>query len=158
MSYSLGMTSELGPLTLESDGTALTAVKLAPAPAEGEPCPVLLAGRAWLEDYFRGCPRPVDLPLAPKGTAFQQLVWQLLLEIPWGETCTYGDLAGKAAKILGREAMSAQAIGGAVGRNPLAIFIPCHRVVGAGNRLTGFAWGLEKKQWLLEHERRHDFG
>ena len=101
----------------------------------------------WLDAYFAGKPMPVDLPLSPAGTDFQRRVWDILLTIPYGETTTYGAIA----KQLGAP-MSAQAVGQAVGKNPLAIIIPCHRVVGANGQLTGYAWGIERKQWLLRHE------
>lgn len=91
-------------------------------------------------------------PLAPKGSAFRRQVWELLLAIPYGETRTYGDLA----KDLSGEktGMSAQAVGGAVGHNPISIIIPCHRVLGSGGQLTGYAGGLDKKEYLLKLERR----
>jgi len=95
-----------------------------------------------------------DLPLMPAGTPFQKQVWQLLLTIPHGETKTYGNLAGEMAVILGKEKMSAQAVGQAVGKNPISILIPCHRVVGANGQLTGYASGLDRKSWLLRHEGR----
>ncbi len=111
--------------------------------------PVLQAGAKWLEDYFSGLrPDPRAIPLAPAGTSFQIKVWDALRNIPYGETVTYGQLA-KALDIA-----SAQAVGGAVGRNPLSIFIPCHRVIGAGGQLTGYAGGLQRKAWLLRHEER----
>ena len=88
----------------------------------------------------------------PKGTPFQMLIWQLLLQIPYGQICTYGDLAREAARRMGKQRMSSQAVGQAVGRNPISIAIPCHRVIGHTGSLTGYAEGLEKKQWLLEHE------
>ena len=91
--------------------------------------------------------------MAPAGTPFQQLVWKLLLDIPFGRTCTYGQLAKQAAVLTGKEKMSPQAMGQAVGRNPIAVIIPCHRVIGGGGRLTGYAWGLERKRWLLAHEQ-----
>ena len=108
--------------------------------------------KCWLDDYFRGFPREICFPMALSGTPFQRQIWDLLLKIPYGETCTYGQLAKQAAGILGKEKMSAQAVGQAVGRNPIAIVIPCHRIVGAGGKLTGYAYGIEKKQWLLDHE------
>ena len=90
----------------------------------------------------------MDIPLSLAGTPFQRQVWSILLTIPYGQTRTYGEIAG----LLGRETMSAQAIGGAVGKNPVSILVPCHRVVGAGGKLTGYAWGLDRKAWLLQHE------
>ncbi|MCD7801456.1 MAG: methylated-DNA--[protein]-cysteine S-methyltransferase [Clostridiales bacterium] len=110
--------------------------------------PALKAGLSALEGYFRGCPVPKDLPLAPQGTPFQRAVWAALEDIPWGETRTYGQLAAQ----LGRPG-AARAVGQACHRNPLPIFIPCHRVVGADGSLTGFAGGLACKEALLRMER-----
>ena len=111
---------------------------------------------SWLDDYFRSDPRPADFPIKADGTDFQKLVWKLLLEIPYGSTRTYGDIAKEIAELLGKEKMSSQAVGQAVGRNPVSIIIPCHRVIGAGKRLTGYAGGLDNKIWLLHHEGWED--
>jgi methylated-DNA-[protein]-cysteine S-methyltransferase len=117
--------------------------------------------RLWLADYFSGElgkkgekeKRPeFSLPLKTRGTAFQSAVWALLLEIPYGKTTTYGALAKQIAQSRGISTMSAQAIGGAVGSNPISILIPCHRVIGAGGGLTGYASGLARKRALLELE------
>ena len=113
---------------------------------------VLADAVAWLDGYFRGEVRQIAFPLAPKGTAFQKLVWQRLLEIPYGETVSYGAIAREIGEALGKEQMSAQAVGQAVGKNPIGIIIPCHRVVGAKGQLTGYAGGIDKKIWLLNHE------
>lgn len=112
--------------------------------------------KQWLDDYFSGGAGPADFPMAPGGTSFQQTIWKLLLKIPYGQIRTYGDLAKEAAVILGKEKMSAQAVGQAVGCNPIAIAIPCHRVIGAGGKLTGYAYGMERKKWLLQHERKQE--
>lgn len=93
--------------------------------------------------------RQFSIPLAPVGTEFRQLIWQLLREIPHGTTTTYGEIGKKAAALMGKETMSAQAVGGAVGHNPISIIIPCHRVVGSDGTLTGYAGGVDKKEWLL---------
>ena len=106
----------------------------------------------WLDDYFRGISREIDCQIGLSGTPFQKLIWDMLLKIPFGQTITYGQLANQAAQTMGKKKMSSQAVGQAVGRNPVAIIIPCHRVMGAGGKLTGYAYGLEKKQWLLNHE------
>ena len=149
--------SPVGRILLESDGSALTGLWLDREEAGEENADeVLRKAAAWLDEYFRGEDRPPDFDLAPRGTAFQKLVWQLLLDIPWGHTRTYGALAGEAARMLGKEKMSAQAVGQAVGANPIAILIPCHRCVGAGGKLGGYAYGIEKKRWLLDHERKND--
>lgn len=109
--------------------------------------------KAWLERYFRGeKPEIAELSLAPMGNDFRQRVWQLLCEIPYGEVWTYGDLAKIIAKEQGKTRMSAQAIGGAVGHNPVSIIIPCHRVVGANGSLTGYAGGIQTKLVLLKLE------
>ena len=109
--------------------------------------PVLNPIISHLDTYFKGQdPDLSELPLAPIGSDFEKRVWNYLRGIPFGKTVTYGQIA----KDL--QVASAQAVGGAVGRNPWSILVPCHRVVGVGNRLTGYAWGLEKKAWLLRHE------
>ncbi|MCH7959252.1 MAG: methylated-DNA--[protein]-cysteine S-methyltransferase [Candidatus Hydrogenedentes bacterium] len=108
---------------------------------------------AQLHDYFYGNRRDFDLPLAPEGTSFQQQVWRALQQIPCGETMSYGELA----KQIGRPTAS-RAVGAANGRNPLPIVIPCHRVIGADGRLTGYAGGVEIKESLLRHEGAHYAG
>jgi O-6-methylguanine DNA methyltransferase len=96
--------------------------------------------------------REIDFQTELSGTPFQKLIWDMLLEIPFGQTITYGQLAKRAARAMGKEKMSSQAVGQAVSRNPIAIIIPCHRVMGAGGKPTGYAYGLEKELWLLNHE------
>lgn len=144
--------SPMGNLWLTGEDGILTGLSFE------KPCGEYLTGnfdtvRCWLDDYFCGNVRIPEFPIDPSGTPFQKLVWRFLMEIPFGEIVTYGEIAEKAAAALGKEKMSAQAVGQAVGKNPIAIIIPCHRVVGAGGKLTGYAYGLEKKQWLLEHEQ-----
>lgn len=152
--------SPIGSLTLVADGGALTAVymenhKRGPAPetlgppvsehdAAGDSAAVLARTREQLGEYFRGERREFTVPLAPAGNPFRQRVWALLLEIPYGETRTYGDLARQ----LGDKFL-AQAVGAANARNPVSILIPCHRVVGAAGALTGYAGGLQRKHHLL---------
>lgn len=159
MEYFSRYSSPIGNLLLLSDGRALTGVQMDTGDARpGDADMVLTKAIAWLDAYFRGEDPEMDFPLAPKGTAFQRQVWDILLAIPKGQTRTYGDIAREMAAKLGREKMSAQAVGGAVGRNPIGIVIPCHRVVGAGNALTGYAWGLDRKLWLLRHEGWNGMG
>lgn len=147
--------SPVGKLLLRSDGRSLTGLWIGrDLPEKGTEDPVLKETALWLDGYFRGEAPPVTVPLAPEGTAFQLLVWELLQTIPYGGTKTYGEIAREAAARLGKERMSAQAVGQAVGSNPISILIPCHRVVGAKGQLTGYAWGIEKKQWLLSHEKK----
>ena len=104
----------------------------------------------WLKNYFSGKKPKMDIPLAPIGTGFQKAVWKKLLEIPYGQTTTYGTIAAQL-NAEGTKA-SAQAVGQAVGHNPISLLVPCHRVLGSGGRLTGYAGGLEKKYALLELE------
>lgn len=109
--------------------------------------------KKWLDRYFKGKkPEISELPISPTGNDFRQRVWQILCEIPYGEICTYGDIAKIIAKENGKERMSAQAIGGAVGHNPISIIIPCHSVVSSNGSLTGYAGGIKTKLKLLEHE------
>lgn len=115
---------------------------------------VLQQAKAWLDRYFAGeKPAPSELPLCPAGSDFRQEVWRILCEIPYGQVTTYGCIAARLAKSRGLPRMSAQAVGGAVGHNPISIIIPCHRVVGTNGSLTGYAGGLDKKVWLLEWEK-----
>ena len=114
---------------------------------------VLIKAKKWLDEYFNlKKPDIKQLPIAPIGSEFRQKVWKILCEIPYGEVLTYGQIAKKIEKITGKVSMSAQAIGGAVGHNPISIIIPCHRVIGRNGNLTGYAGGLDKKKRLLEIE------
>lgn len=108
---------------------------------------------SWLESYFSGKKTPIMIPLQPKGTIFQERVWQILQEIPYGETMTYGEIAQIIAKEKGIATYSAQAVGQAVGKNPISILIPCHRVVGKNGALTGYAGGVHRKEQLINLER-----
>ena len=111
--------------------------------------PLFSSLQGWLRGYFAGKNEKPDFPLRPRGTAFQQAVWELLLRIPYGSVSTYGALA---AELGGKGKGGARAVGGAVGRNPISLLIPCHRVIGATGGLTGYAGGLDKKQALLRLE------
>ena len=163
MYYEMKYDSPVGRLTLASDGLNLAGLWMegqkyfgGTVPGElrpNEELEVFSRAKDWLDRYFNGKkPEPSELPLAPVGGEFRQTVWELLCEIPYGELTTYGQIAREEAKRLQRESMSAQAVGGAVGHNPISIIIPCHRVVGTGGSLTGYAGGLDKKIWLLKHE------
>ena len=114
--------------------------------------PVLLQTRQWLDIYFSGRQPDFCPPLQPSGTHFQQTVWQILSTIPYGETRTYKDIAVETARRLGRPHMAAQAVGNAIGHNPISILIPCHRIVGSNGSLTGYAGGISRKQSLLDIE------
>ena len=148
--------SPLGRIAVEADAVGLTRVDfedcLDALPIENIESPVLLATVAWLDAYFSG-ERPDGKPLLHlTGSPFSLMVLERLTRIPYGEVVTYGALARELSGSLGKARMSAQAIGGAVGRNPIAILVPCHRVVGAGGNLTGFGGGLDKKVALLTLE------
>ena len=155
MIYTAHYTSPLGGITLTSDGIALTGLyfddeKDCPPKTRThrKARPLFRTVKAWLDLYFAG-KEPHFMPaLSPDGTAFQQAVWEILRTIPYGETTTYGAIAKRLEKNTGKR-MSAQAVGGAVGRNPISILIPCHRVIGADGSLTGYAGGLDKKEYLL---------
>ena len=149
--------SMLGTIRLEEENEALCALSFCPDGApELEPLPRKVCETPFLQqveeqlnEYFAGARREFDLPLAPKGTPFQQAVWAELEQIPYGEVRTYGQLAAA----LGRPKAS-RAVGGACHCNPIAIIIPCHRVVGANGSLTGYAYGVEMKEYLLELEKQ----
>lgn len=163
MYYKTMIHSPVGPLTLASDGEHLAGLWIRGQKYFGDSVkeemqqkddlPVFLEAKKWLDRYFAGeRPDIRELPLRPSGSPFRREVWKLLCDIPYGETTTYGALAEKIARKLDRPSMSAQAVGNAVGHNPISIIIPCHRVLGADGSLTGYAAGVEIKQKLLEHE------
>ena len=108
---------------------------------------ITLGGKQQLEEYFAGKRKTFDLPLDQQGTAFQNAIWTCLTQIPFGQTLSYLDIANKVGN-----PKSVRAVGGANGRNPIGIIVPCHRVIGANGTLTGYAGGIERKLWLLEHE------
>ena len=140
----------VGPLTLTSDGAALTSLWFGARPGPGEPSPahpVLAAAADELRAYFAGALRAFTVPLAPRGTPFQLAVWEQLRLIPYGTTTTYGELARR----LGNPT-AFRAVGLANGRNPLAIVVPCHRVIGSDGSLTGFGGGMDAKRTLLDLE------
>ena len=161
--YTMKYQSPLGEVLVASDGENITGLWLEGQKyflstmddilIEKEDLPVFIAVKKWLTQYFAGKnPDISPIPLAPRGSEFRQMVWKILLSIPYGKTTTYGNIAKEVAKQMGREKMSAQAVGGAVGHNPISIIIPCHRVIGTDGSLTGYAGGIEKKEWLLRLE------
>ena len=159
MRFVTTLPSPVGRLTLASDGEAITGLWLEGQKyfgaglsdtVQGKNLPVFAAAGAWLKAYFSRAPLPPLPPLSPQGSPFRQAVWRLLLEIPYGTVTTYGALA-RTLRDRGISA-AAQAVGGAVGHNPISILIPCHRVVGTDGSLTGYAGGVEKKRFLLELE------
>lgn len=160
MEYIFHTPSPLGPITLSSDGEALTGLwfdgqtyfgaTLSPDPVQ-KALPVFDRTLAWLEAYFSGRAPDFTPTLRPKATPFRRAVWDVLLTIPFGHTMTYGQIAAQLAQQQGAT-ISAQAVGGAVGHNPISLIIPCHRVVGSNGSLTGYAGGLQKKLRLLQLE------
>lgn len=163
MDYLSYYSSPLGTLTIASDGHSITGLwmegqrhfgrTLSADTHPGDARPEILTTKYYLDQYFAGKSEPVTrISLAPGGTEFQKLIWNLLLQIPYGKTFTYAELASLAAAHMGKTSMSAQAVGNAVGRNPISILIPCHRVIGAGGSTTGYSGGLDRKQFLLQLE------
>ena len=147
--------SPLGSILLAADQTGLTGAwfdgqKYFPSFSDGDffenETPVLTEAKHWLSLYFSGKEPDFLPPLHPQGSSFRQAVWNVLLTIPRGQTMTYGEIARRL------NVCSAQAVGGAVGHNPISILIPCHRVVGSDGSLTGYAGGLARKEWLLHLE------
>ena len=163
MFYFAEYPSVVGDLTMASDGVHIVGLwlngqkyfldTLPEAPIRKEDLNVFDRVKNWLDRYFAGqAPDFREIPLRLIGGSFRQAVWRCLCEIPYGEVTTYGAIAKRIAAEFGVETMSAQAVGGAVGHNPISILIPCHRVVGANGSLTGYAGGLDRKIRLLTLE------
>ena len=162
MTYIQHYDSPLGGILLAADEVGLTGLwfdrqKCFARDLSGErveqETPALTESRRWLDIYFTGKAPDFTPPLHPIGSAFRRSVWEILLQIPYGQTATYGEIARQLAKKQGLARVSAQAVGGAVGHNEISIIIPCHRVVGTNGSLTGYAGGIHKKEQLLELER-----
>ena len=152
----------LGEVRLRSDGKSLTGLWFVGQVNDAkehsdiemkDDLPIFGQVETWLESYFSGKQTSITFPLQPKGTIFQERVWKILQEIPYGETMTYGEIAQRIAKEKGVATYSAQAVGQAVGKNPISILIPCHRVLGKNGALTGYAGGVHRKEQLLRIER-----
>ena len=161
MTYIHKSNSPVGQLTMASDGQSITGLWLEgqkyyaatlAADVEEKSLPVFEQALKWLDIYFTGKEPDLKLPLAPAGSEFRQMVWDILLDIPYGGIITYGEIAKTLASRQNDKGVSAQAVGGAVGHNPISIIIPCHRVVGTGGSLTGYAGGIDKKISLLKLE------
>jgi len=163
MYYKTIYPSPLGIITMASDGDNLTGLWIEGQKyhggtifedmAENKDMPIFDTVKKWLDRYFAGeNPLISELPLAPAGSDFRKEVWHILCEIPYGGVITYGGIAKKMAAKMNKESMSSQAVGGAVGHNPISIIIPCHRVVGSNGSLTGYAGGIHTKIKLLELE------
>ena len=157
MNYITFYSSPIGKLVLTCDDAGLTGIwfdgeKIVKKNYIEKDTTIFVQTRKWLDEYFKGNKPSFTPPIHLIGSTFQMQVWEILKTIPYGKTITYGEIANKIAKKRGLAKMSAQAVGGAVGRNPISIIIPCHRVVGISGNLTGYAGGLDKKVELLKVE------
>ena len=164
MIYITDYKSPVGDITLAAENNKLTGLwiegqkyymqNLKKGFEKSDDIEILIKTKKWLDRYFNGeKPDIKELDIAPVGSDFRKEVWKILCKIPYGKVITYNDIAKEIAKEKGLEKMSAQAVGGAVGHNPISIIIPCHRVVGTSGSLTGYAGGIDKKIFLLEHEK-----
>lgn len=164
MVYKTYYDSKIGIITLASDGENIIGLwmegqkyyggTVKEEMVEKSDLPIFLKAKEWLDRYFEGKkPSISELKLAPRGGTFRKMVWEILCEIPYGQVTTYGEIGKEVAKRMNKKTMSGQAVGGAVGHNPISIIIPCHRVVSSNGSLTGFAGGLTKKITLLELEK-----
>ncbi|GAC1420020.1 MAG: methylated-DNA--[protein]-cysteine S-methyltransferase [Flavisolibacter sp.] len=148
--------SPLGTLALSCSGDYITSLlfsELPPAPPKDDQLPLLQEGARQLDSYFKGTLKKFELPIKAEGTEFQQRVWTLLENIPYGKTISYQNLSRQYGDVK-----SIRAVAAANGKNKLAIIIPCHRVIGSNQSLTGYAGGIWRKKWLLEHETRFQTG
>lgn len=154
--------SPLGKITMAGENDALMGLwfdgqkyfaQTLPKELEEKELRVFKEAKKWLDTYFGGKEPDFTPKLLLKGSDFRKAVWEILLSIPYGHTTTYGEIAKIMAEKMGRQTMSAQAVGGAVGHNPISVIVPCHRVIGADGSLTGYAGGIEKKIELLKLEK-----
>ncbi|MDX1539524.1 methylated-DNA--[protein]-cysteine S-methyltransferase [Arsukibacterium sp.] len=142
--------SPLGPVRIFATEQGISAIHLATKTTTADkPSALTNKAASQLQQYFAGSLTQFDLPLAATGTAFQQQVWQALCKLSFGQTCSYADIAREIAN-----PKAVRAVGAANGKNPIAIVVPCHRVIGANGSLTGYAGGLDNKAWLLRHEQQ----
>ncbi len=161
MIYTSEYSSPLGTITLAANGMQLVGLWFCGQkyfggnglPEQTEELPLFREAKRWLDSYFSGKEPNFLPPLSYDATPFRKAVYDIMLTIPYGKTMTYGEIAARIAVARGLPKMSAQAVGGAVGHNPISLMIPCHRVVGANGSLTGYAGGMERKLWLLRLER-----
>ncbi|GAB2934999.1 methylated-DNA--[protein]-cysteine S-methyltransferase [Rheinheimera gaetbuli] len=152
--YMQFINSPLGPVKITASDSGITGISFvstvfASTAQPSLPSALTDSAAVQLSAYFAGSLSRFDLPLAAQGTAFQQQVWRTLCTVPFGTTCSYADIARGISNVK-----AVRAVGAANGRNPIAIVVPCHRVIGANGTLTGYAGGLDKKAWLLKHEQR----
>lgn len=161
MTHTTEYQSPLGTITLACDEDAVIGLwfngqrhhgNILPSETEGREHPLLRVAKRWLDIYFSGREPDFLPPMRYDSTPFRKLICDIMLTIPYGQTVTYGEIAVEAARQQGAERMSAQAVGGAVGHNPISLMIPCHRVVGTGGSLTGYGGGIDRKVKLLTLE------
>ncbi|GAB2802156.1 methylated-DNA--[protein]-cysteine S-methyltransferase [Halomonas shantousis] len=146
----LPLESSLGLLEIRASDAGITHILFVDEPTtESRGHALIERCKTQLAEYFQGRRQGFDVPLTPQGTAFQQRVWSQLRQVPYGQTCSYAAISNAIGC-----PQSHRAVGAANGRNPLSIIVPCHRVIGSSGKLTGYAGGLERKQWLLRHERQ----
>lgn len=148
MNYSSCFQTPIGVLEIFASNAAITSILFVDSIRKSQPNEITQKGQRQLEEYFQGKRRKFDLPLNAKGTIFQQSVWNELIDIEYGSTCSYRDIA-----MAIDNPKSVRAVGSANGKNPMTIVVPCHRVIGANGSLTGYAFGVDKKAWLLNHEQ-----
>lgn len=158
MYYSTDYSSPLGEMVIVSDGEAICGVwfygqkyflsSIKEKIIQKDDLATFKEVKEWFDDYFKGLNPEINFKLKPEGTEFRLRVWKILTEIPYGKTVTYGQIASSLS-----HTMSAQAVGGAVGHNPISILIPCHRVLGSDGKLTGYAGGIDRKMALLKLEK-----
>jgi methylated-DNA-[protein]-cysteine S-methyltransferase len=145
--FSEAIKTPIGPCCIEATAEGITKIYFSDQPIAGSPNRLTALAAVQLGEYFEGSRKDFDLPLSPKGTDFQKTVWQLLREIPFGKTESYAQLAARFG-----DPKTIRAVAVANGKNQLSIVVPCHREIGSEGSLTGYAWGLDKKEWLLNHE------
>lgn len=164
MNYIHHYDSPLGGITLASDGVSLTGLwfdgqkyfgSILSVERQEKELSIFDRTEKWLDVYFGGKAPDFTPSISLKGTDFQKTVWDILLTISFGQTMTYGEIAERVASQRGLSRISAQAVGGAVGHNPISLIVPCHRVVGSDGSLTGYAGGVDKKRWLLDMEKQN---
>ena len=155
--------SPIGDIVIHSDGESVTSLRFLDVTESSDGSidrnlPIFDAAASWLDRYFSGTDPGPTPPIRTDSTPFRETVWHILKDIPYGQTVSYGRVAVIAAEMMGKDRMSAQAIGNAVGSNPVAIMIPCHRVIGSDGSLTGYAGGIDRKAFLLSLEMKSTVG
>jgi len=144
--------SPIGIIEIRANEKSIIALDFCETPSSSTPSPILDSAKIQLNEYFEGTRQLFDLNIKLNGTNFQKSVWDKLLNIPYGQTCSYHDIARRI-----NNPKAVRAVGAANGKNPIALLVPCHRVIGSNGTLTGYAGGLERKAWLLAHEATYGY-